>query len=251
MLIVAPHPDDEVFGAGGTLHLAARAGAQVLPVVLADGHGGVDGQAAAAEREAESRRGCSLLGLAEPLFLRLPSAALRGDPTAAGRALAAACGTRFDVVVVPSPLERHATHRAALLAALCAGLGDSATAWWGWGVWEALPLGRRTFEVDITPARAPKALAMSAHASQSGRAFAAGMSARDMSQAIFARATGDEPRRAVERLLDLSALGASMPSPCAAALAAQRVSDWLAIFFAEWADELWAEPACVSPPAGA
>ena len=53
-LIVAPHPDDEAFGCGGTLHLLARADAHVHVVVLATGQGGVTGGASPEEREAET-----------------------------------------------------------------------------------------------------------------------------------------------------------------------------------------------------
>jgi len=241
VLLVAPHPDDEAFGAGGAAWLAARAGAQVQPVIVARGDGGVDGHSQVAEREAESRRCCELLGLLAPLFLRLPSPALRDDPLAAGAALAAAAGAgRHDVLLVPSPWERHDTHRAVLLAALAADPGTPQAEWWGWGVWEALPLAPGAVEVDVGAARSAKTLAMSAHASQNReRNLVAGMAARDLSQAVFSRITGAEPRRAVERLLDLSALGRQRPAPRTAAEAAARVSAWLRAHADAWARSLW------------
>ncbi|HZM00560.1 MAG TPA: PIG-L family deacetylase, partial [Planctomycetota bacterium] len=202
VLLVAPHPDDEAFGCGGTAHLLAKAGARVQVVVAGSGHGGVGGAASPDEREDESRRACELLGTLPPVFLRLSSPTLRDDPAAAGRALAAAVGASpCALVLVPSPLERHRTHQATLLAALCAGLpGDGA--WWGYGVWDALPAVDDVAEIDVTEARSAKTLAMSAYASQNRvRSLAAAMAARDMAQATFSRFTGDEPRRAVERLL--------------------------------------------------
>jgi LmbE family N-acetylglucosaminyl deacetylase len=242
VLVVAPHPDDEAFGAGGTAHLAARAGATVHVVVVARGDGGVDGRSDVAVREEESRRCCELLLTRPPLFLRVPSPELRRDPAAAGRALAAAVGaTRFDVLLVPSPLERHDTHRACLLAALCADVGAPQAAWWGWGVWSEIPLGPGTVEVDISAARSAKTLAMSAHASQNrGRGLAAGMAARDMSQAALSRITGAEPRKAVERLLDLTALAGQRPAPASAAEARARAARFTAERQAAAAAELWA-----------
>jgi LmbE family N-acetylglucosaminyl deacetylase len=240
VLVVAPHPDDEAFGAGGTAWLAARAGAQVHVLVAARGDGGVAGGADPAVRERESIRCCELLGARPPVFLRLPSPQLRDDPYAAGRAAAAALGQRFDVLLVPSPLERHDTHRATLLAALCGDLGTPQAEWWGWGVWTELPSGPDVVEVDITEARSAKTLAMSAHASElRERPLAAGLAARDMSQAVFARITGAETRKAVERLLNLSTLGRMRPAPATSAEAVDRAANFTRAVFARWAEALW------------
>jgi LmbE family N-acetylglucosaminyl deacetylase len=43
VLVLAPHPDDEVFGCGGCASLYARAGAVVHPYVLTDGGGYLTG----------------------------------------------------------------------------------------------------------------------------------------------------------------------------------------------------------------
>lgn len=240
VLLVAPHPDDEAFGCGGTAHLLARAGAHVHVVIAGSGDGGVDGGASAAEREQESLRACELLGTRPPVFLRLPSPALRDDPAAAGRALAAAVGdTRSALVLVPSPLERHRTHQAVLLAALCAGAPLAGAAWWGYGVWDALPAVDDVAEIDVTEARSAKTLAMSAYVSQNrNRSLAAAIAARDMSQATLSRFTGSEPRKAVERLLDLSTLAAP-PLPADAAAARARVAAWVTERSTAWAAALW------------
>ena len=241
VLLLAPHPDDEAFGAGGSAYLAARAGADVQPVIMARGDGGVDGRSLVAEREDESRRCCELLAVRPPVFLRIPSPELRADPAAAGRALASDGGARAcDVLLVPSPFERHDTHRAVLLAALLAGAGTPTAEWWGWGVWEAVPLSPDAVEVDVTAARSAKTLAMTAHRSQHrARNLAAGQAARDLSQATFSRVTGVEPRKAIERLLDLSALGRPQPPPRDAGEARARVAAWMQDHAARWLAALW------------
>jgi LmbE family N-acetylglucosaminyl deacetylase len=239
--MVAPHQDDEAFGCGGTLHLLAKHGAHVHVMIVARGDGGVAGGAGVEEREAESRQGCELLGLPPPGFLRVPSPALRRDPAAAGRALAAAVGPEpWQLVFVPSPLERHDTHRAVLLAALCAGLPAGAAAWWAYGVWDPIPAVDEVAEVDITAARTAKATAMSGYRSQLGqRPLAAAMAARDMSQAVFSRITGPEERKAVERLLPLAGLHAGGALPADLAAVRARLSAWLGARCTAWAGALW------------
>jgi LmbE family N-acetylglucosaminyl deacetylase len=240
VLLLAPHQDDEAFGCGGTVHLLAAAGAHVHVVIVARGDGGVDGGATVEQRERESERGCELLGCPPPAFLRVPSTRLREAPEEAGRALSELIGsTTVELLLVPSPLERHATHQAVLVAALCAGVATGAE-WWGYGVWDALPAVGDVAEVDITEARSPKTLAMASYVSQNReRKLAAGMAARDMAQAVFSRITGVEPRKAVERLLDLGTLGRQQPPPSDAAEARRRIAAWLQERQRCWLAGLW------------
>lgn len=239
-LMVAPHQDDEAFGCGGTLHLLARAGAHVHVVIVARGDGGLDGSARVEQREAESRDGCERLGLSPPAFLRVPTPALREDPGQAARALSGAAGEqRWDLVFLPSPLERHATHRAVLLAGLMADLEAAPGAYWAYGVWDPVPAVADAAEVDVTAARTAKATAMSGYRSQlAERPLAAAMAARDMSQAVFSRVTGPEPRKAVERLLALEGLVAGWDAADADAARA-LVGAWIAERSAAWAAALW------------
>lgn len=223
----------------------ARAGAHVDVVVLASGQGGVTGGASPEEREAESIRCCELLGVNAPVFLRLPSVALREDPAEAGRRIAETYGDSApDTLFVPSPLERHPTHQAALVAALCSGLargdGSGDWGWWGYGVWDALPAVEDVVEIDVTAARSAKTMAMTSHASQNRkRNLGAGMAARDMAQATFSNITGDESRKAVERLLDLRSLAADCSGADGASEVGARIRTWLEARHVEWSAALW------------
>src|SRR5690349_12478109 len=73
LLVLAPHPDDEVIGCGGLVALHLREGRAVRVVVATDG-----GQAGEpAERQRESRAAlASLGGGAEIEFLNFPDRAL-------------------------------------------------------------------------------------------------------------------------------------------------------------------------------
>src|SRR3954453_22266405 len=57
LLVLAPHPDDEVIGCGGLVAQHIREGREVRVVVATDGAQAGD----AAARESESRRGLAIL----------------------------------------------------------------------------------------------------------------------------------------------------------------------------------------------
>jgi LmbE family N-acetylglucosaminyl deacetylase len=79
-LVVAPHPDDESLGCGGTIALLARAGLPVHVLFVSDGTGShrdsptFPPERLRALREAEAREALSRLGLTgeAAIFLRLP-----------------------------------------------------------------------------------------------------------------------------------------------------------------------------------
>lgn len=113
LLVLAPHPDDEVFGCGGALLQAVRSGAEVRVVVLTDG--GAQGEAA--ERREESRAAARQLGLPEPVFWGLADRSLDpADPTLAVRLEELLATAAPRLLLVPSPAEVHPDHRALALA---------------------------------------------------------------------------------------------------------------------------------------
>src|ERR1700750_675330 len=65
LLVLAPHPDDEVIGCGGLISLHSRRGRPVDVVIVADGAEAGD----ATVRREESRRGLSIIGNATVDFL--------------------------------------------------------------------------------------------------------------------------------------------------------------------------------------
>jgi len=228
--------------------LLTAAGARVDVVVMARGDGGVDGGASAVsmqERQTESRRACELLGTRPPFFAELASQDLREAPAEAAATLGLALeGRQFSVLLVPSPLERHATHRACLVAALLADIAREGARWYGYGVWDALPAVRDVVEIDITGARADKTKAVTVHVSQNGpRPLAAGMMSRDLAQAVYSRITGDESRKAVERLMELDGVQLELPASVMAR-DAQAVRDAISVWLSErhriWTEALWA-----------
>jgi LmbE family N-acetylglucosaminyl deacetylase len=137
VLVVAPHPDDETIGAGGALARHALSGDAVTVLVATSGERTAGGRGdVAGAREAECRAACAELGVAEPVFLRLPDGSLaeHGDEltAAVGR-----YGGRSATVYLPSPLDPHPDHRAANVAAARVALPGEV---YGYEVWAAGPV---------------------------------------------------------------------------------------------------------------
>ena len=105
LLVLAPHPDDEVIACGGLVALHLGEGRRVRVVVATDG-----AEAGMREtREEESHRGLARLGEgAELVFLRYPDRALGDD--AAERIREHLRDFRPDLILVPSPVEIHPDH---------------------------------------------------------------------------------------------------------------------------------------------
>lgn len=121
VLVLAPHYDDEVLGCGGLLLQLTGAGAVVRVLFLTDSGGGeeeVDDRDAYRERRSgEARRAAGVLGVAGVDRLGLPDGALSQHPEelAAGIRRAILTG-RPELLLVTSPLEASADHRAAFQA---------------------------------------------------------------------------------------------------------------------------------------
>jgi len=129
LLVLAPHPDDEILGCGGLMAAMLADGAAVQVIVVSDGALGGD----PAQREQESRQAALTLaaGLTQGpqlAFWRLPDRALASQAALAARLGQAIAHWRAEVVLLPSPFEVHPDHRALCLAGLDAlrGAGDQA-----------------------------------------------------------------------------------------------------------------------------
>ncbi len=114
-LVFAPHPDDETFGMGGALALAARKAVKVTLVVLTDGSMG--GKEAGSGniisiREKEVQEISKRLHLESVLFWRQPDRGLRVSQDLINRAAELIRKIKPASVFFPSPMELHPDHRA-------------------------------------------------------------------------------------------------------------------------------------------
>jgi LmbE family N-acetylglucosaminyl deacetylase len=169
-LIIAPHPDDESIGCGGTALLLRSQGVGVSVLFLTSGEGAspsVPAEQVWAVREAEATAAAGLLGLESRGFLRLPDGRLGESTDGAAKAVAAAiAGLRFDRIYLPHPDEEHPDHAACLpiLAAAHRQLGIGEPWLLGYEVWT--PLGRFDTVEDVSDVFEKKLAAVRAHRSQ-------------------------------------------------------------------------------------
>lgn len=140
VVVVAPHPDDEVLGVGGTLAVWAAHGTPVLVVAVTDGEGSHPGSptltpAELAERRAEERRAAlEVLGIEAAVDrLRLPDAAVVADDVTERLAPVLAAD---DTVLVPVTGDGHPDHDATAEGGAAAAAAVGATCWrypvWLW-----------------------------------------------------------------------------------------------------------------------
>jgi LmbE family N-acetylglucosaminyl deacetylase len=121
VLVLAPHPDDEVFGCGGCAALYARAGVAVQALLLTDGGlWGVPpaGVSVVDARKAEARRAAAVLGCRPPLFGPYSDRGLAADAALVKFIVREARACAADLLLAPSPWEVHPDHVAAAWAAI-------------------------------------------------------------------------------------------------------------------------------------
>ncbi len=112
-LILAPHPDDESFGMGGTLLLAKQQNIRVNVIFLTDGRlGGSSESDLTTTREAEAQQACHLLGIDKPHFWREPDRGLSTSQHLIDKLSSFIQTFQPAAVFFPSPLEPHPDHRA-------------------------------------------------------------------------------------------------------------------------------------------
>ena len=167
--VLAPHPDDDVIGCGGTLHKHRLAGDPVTVIYLTDGARGddVDGPPStelAATRRKEAEEAAGLLGIENLVFLGYPDGELSAVKGAAERLAGELEAAGPEAVFLPFLLDEHPDHVATdrIFAAALRRWGEGVTVY-AYEVWTPLAPNRL---VDISAVAAVKEEAIRRHASQ-------------------------------------------------------------------------------------
>jgi N-acetylglucosamine malate deacetylase 1 len=161
VLVIAPHPDDEVIALGGTLALHRVAGSDVLTLYVTLDLPAADGSIV---RKGEAERAARLLGF-DHRFLGFPDGSVSLHETAVAGAIADAIRSfRPDVIYCPFPGDHHRDH---MSAAACTSLAVERSNYQGevccYEVWSNL---WPNFGSDISSVVETKREAIACYASQ-------------------------------------------------------------------------------------
>lgn len=171
IVVIAPHPDDESIGCGGTLCLHTQTrGDRVAAVFLTSGELGLK-QLARDEawriREREAQDAAEVLGISSVTFLRQPDWYTGDHIEAAAAALRPILQREApEIIYLPHTGETHPDHRAALpivQAAIRLGRLDAPTLLM-YEIWT--PMAEHDHVEDITPVLRNKLRAIRCHRSQ-------------------------------------------------------------------------------------
>lgn len=176
VLVVAPHPDDELFGCGGTIALLRAMGCDVHVVVLTDGSASHRNSRQfpkarlVAVRQAESRRAMAVLGLnaSKLTFLNLADGGSDqwGHDRTALRPLVRKLRLPWCAIFGPATVDAHPDHRATAQAVL---RNRRSVPYFAYTVW---PIGQRSkgdlVSVPLNSLRERKRMAAKHYRSQRG-----------------------------------------------------------------------------------
>jgi LmbE family N-acetylglucosaminyl deacetylase len=112
VLILAPHPDDEVIGPGGTILRHLFAGAPVTSVILTDGRWGgfnPDGKLVDLRKD-ESRNAAQIMGMPAPIFFDAPDGELGQTPGIVEKLSQLIAQTKPKYIYLPALTDGHPDH---------------------------------------------------------------------------------------------------------------------------------------------
>jgi LmbE family N-acetylglucosaminyl deacetylase len=117
-VIIAPHPDDEAIGCGGTIGLHVDRGDRVVAVFLTSGELGLKDlsrEQACRQRETEAQEAAEVLSISELIFLRRGDWFIKDSVKETATALQPILSRESpDIIYLPHSGEWHPDHKASL-----------------------------------------------------------------------------------------------------------------------------------------
>ena len=249
LVVISPHPDDDVIGMGGTIAIKACQ-EKIVSICLTDGAGSLRNQpreSIGASRKDESLQALAIVGAYGAFFLGVSSRTLiAGNPGYSS--LCQSLGQIIDYlapreIYLTAPFENHRTHlrsTSLVIKLLRQSPPVASRRIYGYPVWGPLP-GQQALihSVDIGTVIDIKRRAIAAHLGEVAyKDYVAGATARNLYQAVF-----EDPhqlRRAdyLETFLDMSEL---LPTsgPTLKQFAANQLAGYL--------DQIYPQDQCGEP----
>lgn len=178
LVVIAPHPDDETLGCGGTIARFAASGTEVSVLVVAGHLPPLYDEAAFETTHREALAAFKIMGVAQSAFLRIPATLVRDVPVAElnGKINGFIREIGPDMVLLPFP-DRHIDHRVIFDACIVACrpvhaaapkavLAYETLSETHWNVPGIEPVFAPEFFVDTTDYMAKKNAALACYASQ-------------------------------------------------------------------------------------
>lgn len=160
VLIMAPHPDDEVIGPGGTLALHLKKKDPVTVLYLTDGRGGILSDKTLVPIRRQEAKTIGEAYDFNQIFWDIPDTHLNSDPETVGRLEKVLVEIRPNFIYLTSFFDRQHDHFAAnhLLADTLRRMGNTAVAIFGYEVWDNISYPN--YIVDISDSFEDKATMM-------------------------------------------------------------------------------------------
>jgi N-acetylglucosamine malate deacetylase 1 len=121
VLVIAPHPDDEILGAGGTIAKYAETGHEVTILTVAGHRPPLYSEEHYQVTVGEAKAAHAIVGAARSIFLDLPATMLGNEPVHVlnGKIVAVVKEVGPQIVLLPYP-DRHVDHRIVFESAMVA-----------------------------------------------------------------------------------------------------------------------------------
>jgi N-acetylglucosamine malate deacetylase 1 len=217
ILVIAPHPDDDVLGVGGTMAAATHQGKGVFAVYVTDGRGSprrdltISDDEMAALRKKEALSALKSIGAVGGFFLEKRSGELTGKAQKETGEILIRILQRIrpQEVFLPAPYERHPTHQRCTQLSIEAlrKIFDLKPTLLGYSLWGSFWGVRKRIVRDISPFIKKKVEAIMAHSSQVAyKDYQQGIIGKNNYEAIFWESHAVSPASFVEIFLDMNEL---------------------------------------------
>ncbi len=217
LVVLSPHPDDDVLGAGGVMIEAAEKGRAVFSVTVTDGRGSprkgpaISDEEMVERRQKESMAALKVVGAAGGFYFRRRSSDLEGE---GGKEVEKDLKGLFEwltpsEVYLPAPYERHKTHQKVTRLALGAlrSFTTPTPFLFGYSLWGGFFGEKKRLVRDISPSIRKKVEAVLAHSTQIAyKNYQQGILGRNNADAIFWESHDIQRASFVETFLDMTEL---------------------------------------------